>query len=123
MKREKIFYFVATGLLSLFMVFSVSNYIFNNEMIRAAFEGFGYPSYIIYPLAAAKMAGLIAVWGRFRPALTEWAYAGFFFNFVLAFFAHLMIGDGQQYGALVALILLFTSYFLYHRIYGKLSLV
>ncbi len=35
----------------------------------------------------------------------------FFFAFVLAFFAHYMIGDGEQMGAVVATILLLTSYF------------
>ena len=33
------------------------------------------------------------------------------FAFVLAFFAHYMVGDGEQMGALVATILLLTSYF------------
>jgi len=42
--------------------------------------------------------------------LKEWAYAGFFFDFVLAFFAHFMVNDGEFAPALVALVLLFTSY-------------
>ena len=36
--------------------------------------------------------------------------AGFFFAFILAFFAHIMISDGEQMGAFVAMILLVTSY-------------
>ena len=46
-----------------------------------------------------------------RKLLKEWAYAGFFFNFVMAFFAHQQAGDGQWAGALVALVVLLTSYF------------
>jgi hypothetical protein len=33
-------------------------------------------------------------------------------SLILAFFAHLMVGDGEQFGALLALILLLASYFL-----------
>ena len=42
--------------------------------------------------------------------LKEWAYAGFFFDFILAFFAHVMSGDGEQTAALIAMVLLITSY-------------
>ena len=38
---------------------------------------------------------------------------------ILAFFAHYMIGDGEQMGALLALILLMTSYIFYKRITNK----
>ena len=74
------------------------------------FTNFGYPTYIIYPYAVAKLLGLFAIWNPDFKVIKEWAYAGFFFAFVLAFFAHYMIGDGDQAGALVAFILLIVSY-------------
>ncbi|WP_299672659.1 DoxX family protein [uncultured Polaribacter sp.] len=111
MKTTKIIYYVATGLLTLLMLFSVSMYLFNNAELQTAFTALGYPTYIIYPLAFAKILGLIAIWFVANKSLKEWAYAGFFFNFVLAFFAHYMIGDGEQIGALIAIVLLLTSYF------------
>jgi hypothetical protein len=40
----------------------------------------------------------------------EWVYAGFFFNFLLAIGAHVSIGDGEQFGAIMALVLLVVSY-------------
>ncbi|WP_299017721.1 DoxX family protein [uncultured Polaribacter sp.] len=110
MKINKIVYYAATGLLTLLMLFSVSMYLFNNDAITKAFISFGYPTYIIYPLATAKILGLIAIWFVKNKAVKEWAYAGFFFNFILAFFAHYMISDGEQMGALVALVLLIVSY-------------
>jgi hypothetical protein len=85
-------------------------YIFNNEMITAGFTKFGYPTYIIYPLAALKILGVISLWVRKFPTLTNLAYAGFFYDFVLAFFAHFMISDGEQYGAVLAMILVISSY-------------
>lgn len=38
------------------------------------------------------------------------------FNIALAFFAHLMADDGEQIGALIAMVLLLSSYFLGKKI-------
>lgn len=115
MKRDKIIYYVATGLLSLLMSFSVYMYLFNHEGVKGMFSAFGYPAYIIYPYAFAKILGIIAIWQTKLNTIKEWAYAGFFFAFILAFFAHYMIGDGEQMGAVLALILLLTSYYFNKR--------
>lgn len=118
MKKYKIIYYVATGLLTLLMLFSVSMYFFNHEEIVKAFSSFGYPTYIIYPYAIVKLLGLVALWLPGYKSLKEWAYSGFFFAFILAFFAHYMIGDGEQMGALLAFILLIASYVSYKKIYN-----
>lgn len=110
MKRDKIIYFLATGLLTLFMLFSAGMYFFNHEEVAGLFTSFGYPTYIIYPYAIAKLLGLIAIWFVGNKLLKEWAYAGFFFAFVFAFFAHVMTGDGEQMGAVMAMIFLIVSY-------------
>lgn len=114
MKRDKIIFYVATGLFTAMMLMSVGMYLFNNAEVQKLFVSFGYPTYIIYPLAAAKVLGLFAIWNPKFKALKEWAYAGFFFDFVLAFFAHYMISDGDQGGAIMALVLLLASY-----VFGK----
>ncbi|MFB9052349.1 DoxX family protein [Formosa undariae] len=110
MKRDKIIFYVSTGLLTLILLFSVNMYFFKHEAVAQMFTGFGYPTYIIYPYAVVKLLGLIAIWNSKFTTIKEWAYAGFFFAFILAFFAHYMIGDGGQMAALVALILLIVSY-------------
>ena len=110
MKRNKIIYYIATSLLTLLMLFSVSMYFFKHDEVSSMFTEFGYPTYIIYPYACAKLLGLFAIWNPKFNILKEWAYAGFFFAFVLAFFAHYMINDGGQVTALVALLLLLASY-------------
>jgi len=110
MKRDKIIFYVATGLLTLLMLFSVSMYFFNHDEVSVMFTNFGYPTYIIYPYAVAKLLGLVALWNPNFKAIKEWAYSGFFFAFILAFFAHYMIGDGEQAGAAIALVLLIVSY-------------
>ena len=116
MKRDKIIYNIVTGLLTLLMGFSVYMYLFDHEAVKGMFTSFGYPTYIIYPYAIAKILGVIGLWQTKSSVLKEWAYAGFFFAFILAFFAHFMIGDGEQMGAVVAMILLLLSYFFNKRI-------
>jgi hypothetical protein len=110
MKRNKIIFYVATGLLSVLLLFSVSQYFLKYDDIANAFESFGYPTYIIYPYAIAKLLGLLVLWLPGYKTLKEWAYAGFFFGITLAFFAHVMIGDGEQMGAVIATVLLVVSY-------------
>ncbi|WP_297798502.1 DoxX family protein [uncultured Eudoraea sp.] len=109
-KRNRIIYYLATGLLTVLMLLSAGMYFLNHEMVAETFSKLGYPSYIIYPLAIAKILGLIAIWSKKSNPLKEWAYAGFFFDFVLALSAHLHINDGEFGGALVAIILLLVSY-------------
>lgn len=109
-KNKKLIYYIATGLLTLLMVMSSSMYIFKHEMVQGFFTQLGYPTYLIYPLAFAKILGLIAIWTRKSSTLKEWAYAGFFFDFVLAGVAHLSVSDGGHWTALVALVLLLVSY-------------
>lgn len=89
---------------------SAGMYVFNNAMIQQAFMGFGYPTYLIYPLAIAKITAVIVLLTQKKSYLKEWVYAGLFFEFVLAFFAHIMIGDGEQTAALMATVLLVISY-------------
>lgn len=110
LKRNRIIYLVATGLLTALMLMSAGMYFFNHEMVAETFIKLGYPSYIIYPLAIAKILGLTAIWTKKSNTLKEWAYAGFFFDFVLAVSAHIYIKDGEYAPAVVAILLLLVSY-------------
>ncbi|MEM8998691.1 MAG: DoxX family protein [Bacteroidota bacterium] len=113
MKTQKILYWITTGLFCAMMLMSAGMYIFNHAEIVKAFDSLGHPSYIIYPLAILKLLGVSVLLGNFGGrSLKEWAYAGFFFNAVLAFFAHYMIGDGEHMGAFIAIVLVLSSYFL-----------
>lgn len=109
-KRDKIIYWVSTGLLSALMLMSAMMYIFNNAEVSQTFTNLGYPVYIIYPLAIAKILAIVAILSRKSEVLKEWAYAGLFFDFVLAFAAHYQVGDGEYAPALGATIMLLVSY-------------
>ena len=110
MKLYKLAYWISTVLISLLFLYSASMYFTNTEMVKGFFESFGYPTYIVIPLAVLKVLGVVMILWRKSLWLTEWAYAGFFFDMVLASFAHYFADHGiglSVYG----LTLLLISYF------------
>jgi hypothetical protein len=116
MSYFKIIYVGTKALFTALMLYSVSMYLSETEMISGAFANFGYPTYLVYPLAIAKILGLIVLWQTKFKTLKEWVYAGFFYNVILAFFAHTMINDGEHLFALIGLILIVTNYITYKKL-------
>ncbi len=109
-KRNKIIYWIATILLSAMMLMSASMYVLKYEMVSQIFMSLGFPIYLVYPLAVAKILGVTAILSRKSKFLKEWAYAGFFFDFILALSAHWVVNDGGYISAFVAILLLTVSY-------------
>ena len=116
MDKQKVIYWVTTGLLSAQMLMAASMYVIKNDMVAGVFTTLGFPTYLIYPMALSKVLGVIAILTNKSSLLKEWAYAGFFFNFLLASSAHLAVGDGEFIPSLVALGCLLTSYILGRRV-------
>ena len=112
MKAQKTIYWIATGLFSALILMSATMYIVKHDMVAAMFKSLGYPLHIIYPLALAKLLGVIAILTKRSQTLKEWAYAGFFFELILAAGAHIAVGDGGAGGAIAGLVLVMTSYFM-----------
>ncbi len=109
MTLPKVIYWVSTALMCLIFAFSAYNYFFNYEMIAGFFGQLGFPVWLIYPLAIAKVLGIIAVLSRVSPLLKEWAYAGFFFDAVLALSAHYIEQDGAWSFAFAAIVFIIVS--------------
>ena len=88
MDIKKIAYWVATAAMCGIFLYSAQMYFTKYEMVKGFFSHLGFPTYIVYPLAIAKVLGVIAVLVDKPRFLAEWAYAGFFFDAVLATMAH-----------------------------------
>jgi hypothetical protein len=110
MKAIKIVHITSKLGLTGIMLMSVAMYLTQTEMVRGFFENLEFPTYLVYPLAAAKIIGLIAIWFIKNSSVKEWAYAGFFFNSLLALTAHVAENDGGYFHALLALIFTLTAY-------------
>lgn len=111
MDIKKIIYWIATLAVSGIFLFSASMYFTKYNMVKGFFEMLNYPSYIIYPLAVLKVLGVIMILWRKSNWLTEWAYAGFFFDAVLATAAHENSGHGFGLSH-IAIPVILISYFL-----------
>lgn len=86
-------------------------------MIKETFTFLGFPTWIVYPLAVAKILAVVAILSKQSKILKEWAYAGLFFDSVLAFGAHWFAKDGQYIPAVVAILLIVVSRIFEGKIY------
>lgn len=116
MRRDKIIYWIFTALFGLSMLSGAALYFFDYTHAQAEFTGLDFPIYIIYPLAIAKILGVIGILQNKSETLKEWAYAGFFFNLLLAFSAHLVANDGEAFGPVLVMGFMFVSYFFDEKI-------
>ncbi len=110
--KQKVIYWIATGLVSLMMLFSVYAY-FTDATVSAGFAHLGFPDYFRIQLGVAKFIGAVLLLAPFVPLwLKEWTYAGFGITFVSAAIAHVVSGDPAPVvvGPVVALALLTVSY-------------
>lgn len=64
-------------------------------MVKGFFTGMHFPEWVVIPLAIAKVLGVITILFNIHPVLKEWAYAGFFFDVILATGAHHFAGHGM----------------------------
>ena len=108
--KNKIIFWVSTGLISLMMLFSAYAYFTSPEM-EANFKHVGFPDYFRIELAVAKIIGVIVLLIPAPKMIKEWAYAGFGITFISAFIAHSAVGDpiSGRVMPLVALALLAVS--------------
>ena len=115
MNKMKAAHWVFTGLISLLLLGSASMYIMKHDEVAEVFVDLHFPVWLLYPMAIAKFAGVATILTKFNKSITEWAYAGIFFNMLLALGAHLDCGDNDYIAPLVALILTLGSYFTWKK--------
>jgi len=103
-------YWASTLALCSVMIAAVIYMLGEHETAQKTFLALGYPGSLVFPLAFAKIAGIIAIITRKSKLLSEWAYAGFFFISVFALAAHFESNVGHYVPSLVALLLIIVSY-------------
>ena len=109
MKRDKIIYWTATGLVAAGMTMSAFMYLSNNPALMSSFEALGIPKYLVIVLGVAKLFGAIALIAPVWERLKEWAYAGFTFVFLGAIWTHVSTGTAWV-APLIAFLILMVSY-------------
>ena len=89
MKKNKIIFWIATGMVSGMMLMSAGMYLTQNAQLTEGFKTLGYPLYMLYILGVAKLLAAIGLLQPISPKVREWAYAGLTFTFIGAVWSHL----------------------------------
>ena len=118
MKRDKVVYWIATGLLSAGMLMSAFMYLTKSPELMKSFQSAGYPEYFVTILGTAKLLGAIVLLVPVWSGLKEWAYAGFTFTFIGAVWTHLATST-SWIAPFIALLILMISYLF--RVRAKLA--
>ena len=107
-------YWAVTGLFCLAFTMGGTMHLIRAEAMQEGMRSLGYPIYVTTILGVAKLLGVVALLAPGRPLLKEWAYAGFTFNLIGAFWAHSAVGDAfaESAAPLVLLGVLAASYVL-----------
>ena len=121
MKRDKLIYWISTGIVSVVMIFSILSFTFFEYAMypEGAFKHLGLPPYFKIEITIAKMLGLLALLIPNIPSkIKEFAYFGFGITLFSASFAHFSTGDGFLYiiDPLLFLGCLIVSYVYWKRI-------
>ena len=111
MNGKKITYWIATILFAGVMAFDAYLYLTHDPKMMGALASLGYPSYFPNILGVAKVLGVIAILVPGFPRLREWAYAGFTFTLIGAFFSHLASGQTKEaVMPVICLVVMLVSY-------------
>lgn len=124
MKALKITFYISTYLVVLGMAASAASYFFV-PLVKDSFTHTGFPDWFRVELGLAKALGVLALGIPAIPArIKEWAYFGFFIDFVSAFLAHYETGDPVlwQVRPLIILVVLIISYVTYHKVISEKQL-
>ena len=108
---RKITYWVSTILLAVLTLPAAYGYLSGSPQSVEGFARVGYPQQLRIILGIAKPLGAIALVVPGMAILKEWAYAGFTFAWICAFFAHYLAKErGIAFAPLVFLVILAISY-------------
>ncbi len=118
MKKNKVIYWIATGLVILFVGLGSFADLFKIDAIKESFKHIGFPEYTIPFFGVMKLLATIIILTSTLSRFKEAAYAGLIFYFIGATYAHLAIGDGvDKYGiTLFILITIIVSYLFSNKI-------
>ncbi len=116
-KTIKTTYWISTGLFSLLMLMDGFGGVTRQQAGIDVLNHLGYPVYLLTIAGIAKFLGVIAVLQTRFHAIKEWAYAGFAFNFILAFASRAFVGDGgiEVVAPIIALGIMFIPYFFWKK--------
>jgi hypothetical protein len=118
MKKTKTLYWIFTILFALIMLSTaVPNVMMSEDSIALIHTALGYPEYFIMFIGIVKILGVIGILIPGYPRVTEWAYAGLFFDLAAATISGIAAQglNAGQFGMLIFIAPGVLSYIYYHK--------
>jgi hypothetical protein len=112
MSGKAIAYWSTTLIFAAFMAYNAYAYLSRDPKMMAAMFSLGYPPYFPIILGIAKILGVIAILVPSAPRTKEWAYAGFTFTMIGAFFSHLASGQQREAALPIAVLIVMAASYL-----------
>jgi hypothetical protein len=117
MKTLKIVYWVSTCFFACLFLTTGTLYLLHTPFFVKRTLDLHYPPYLLDIIGTAKILGAISLVTPKYIRLKEWAYAGFYFDFIGAMWSHFVIQGKEQYFLLLAPVTILTlSYMTYQRL-------
>lgn len=117
-KLKKIAYWGSTSVILFLLTWAAGSYHFIHDTQAGYFEAFGYPTYLVYPLAWLKIIAILVIVSHRYNDLRDMVYAAYFLNMILALVGHIIYGDFFAH-ALVGMFLMPISYLLGNQVRGR----
>lgn len=114
----KILYWVSTGIVLFLLTWAAASYHIIHDTQAGYFTAFGYPTYLVYPLAYLKIAAILIIVTHRYNDLRDMAYAAYFINMAMALVGHIIYGDFFGH-ALVGMLVIPVSYLLGNKVRGR----
>ena len=119
-RRAGAAYWAATGVFCLIFTYSGVWTLLDPTGASIATEALDYPGWIVVPQGIAKLLGLVAILSRRSVLLTGLAFAGFFYDVLLALASHLVHADWPGAAlATVGLTATIAAFLVHRNRYGR----
>ena len=119
MKKNKIIYWVLTGLMCFGLgLGAVFNAMSSPESVELISHHLGFPPYMVPFVGVAKLCAIAVILMPGLSRLKEWAYAGLVYDLVGAIYSHISIGAPASEWAPIFILILFIagSYVFHHKL-------
>ena len=90
---RRVIYITSTAILVLELLTGAFMDLGHFPVVVQDVRSIGYPTYVLYIVGVWKILAVGALIWRRLPRLTEWAYAGVFFEMSGAVASHVLVGD------------------------------
>lgn len=115
---KKVAYWASTGIILFLLAWAAASYHVIHETQAGFFKAFGYPTYLVYPLAYLKITAILVIVSHRYNDLRDMVYAAYFLNMILALVGHVLYGDFFGH-AVVGLVSIPVSYLLGNQVRGR----